>query len=216
MTADIIPFNPLDKKNLGASVAEAMLAGKVYPLGDLPEFTGAGIYAIYYRGRFPSYKEIAKRNTNSKCTAPIYVGKAVPAGARKGGGAANGAIGKPLLNRLVEHAETIHAVSNLDIDDFLCRFLVVDDIWIPLGESLLIARFSPVWNAVLDGFGNHDPGKGRYTGMRPRWDVLHPGRDWAKKCGERPETPGEIARDVETYLRNSSFPASDRFISSDS
>lgn len=215
MTADIIPFNPLDKKNLGASVAEAMLAGKVYPLGDLPEFPGAGIYAIYYRGQFPSYKEIAKRNANNKCTAPIYVGKAVPAGARKGGGAANGAGGKPLLNRLVEHAETIRAVSNLDINDFHCRFLVVDDIWIPLGESLLIARFSPVWNAVLDGFGNHDPGKGRYTGMRPRWDVLHPGRGWAEKCGERPETAGEIARDVETYLRNASFPASDRFISSD-
>ena len=29
MTAVIIPFNPLDKKNLGASVAEAMLGGYV-------------------------------------------------------------------------------------------------------------------------------------------------------------------------------------------
>ena len=29
MTANIIPFNPLDKKNLGASVAEAMLAKRM-------------------------------------------------------------------------------------------------------------------------------------------------------------------------------------------
>ena len=34
MTANIIPFNPLDKKNLGASVAEAMLATKVHRLGN--------------------------------------------------------------------------------------------------------------------------------------------------------------------------------------
>jgi hypothetical protein len=26
----------------------------------------------------------------------------------------------------------------------------VDDIWIPLGESLLIEMFSPLWNKVLD------------------------------------------------------------------
>jgi hypothetical protein len=213
MTAEIIPFNPLDKKNLGASVAEAMLAGKVHPLGELPEFKGAGIYAIYYAGPFAPYAEIAKRNKGAK-TAPIYVGKAVPAGARKGGGAGGGG-GRPLFNRLSEHAESIRAVESLSIDDFTCRFLVVDDIWIPLGESLLIARYSPVWNALIDGFGNHDPGSGRYNGMRPRWDVLHPGRAWAAKCKERPEVATNVARDVETYLRNATFPTSDRFIVSE-
>jgi len=211
MTADIIPFNPLDKKNLGASVAEAMLAGKAQPLGSFPEFKGAGIYAIYYSGSYAPYREIAKRNKKAK-TAPIYVGKAVPAGARKGAGSGISTVGKPLFNRLSEHAESIRAVSNLDIDDFTCRFLVVDDIWIPLGESLLIARYSPVWNSLIDGFGNHDPGSGRYNGMRPRWDVLHPGREWAGRCKGRPETADDIARDVETYLRNAVFIASDRFI----
>lgn len=213
MTADIIPFNPLDKKNLGASVAEAMLASKVHPLGKVPDFRGAGIYAIYYSGSFAPYAEIAKRNMEAK-TAPIYVGKAVPAGARKGGG--TGLIGgRPLFCRLAEHAESIRAVESLNIDDFSCRFLVVDDIWIPLGESLLIARYAPVWNALIDGFGNHDPGSGRYNGMRPRWDVLHPGRGWAVKCKERLEEASTIARDVETYLRNATFPTSDRFIVSD-
>ena len=213
MTAEIIPFNPLDKKNLGASVAEAMLAGKVHPLGGLAKFKGAGIYAIYYAGNFKPYAEIAKRNKDAK-TAPIYVGKAVPEGARKGGGAGT-TDGKPLFKRLLEHAKSICAVSNLKIEDFTCRFLVVDDIWIPLGESLLIAHYSPVWNSLVDGFGNHTPGKGRFEGMRPRWDVLHPGRAWAAKCKERPETAEDVVRDVETYLRNASFPKSDRFIASE-
>lgn len=214
MTAEIIPFNPLDKKNLGASVAEAMLGSKVHPLGDLNDFKGAGIYAIYYSGDFEPYGIIAKRNEREK-TTPIYVGKAIPAGTRKGGGKTTATVGRPLFNRLAEHAESIRAVSNFDIEDFTCRFLVVDDIWIPLGESLLIARYSPLWNSLIDGFGNHDPGSGRYNGMRPRWDVLHPGRGWAEKCRPRHETPDEISRDVHTYLRNMIFPVSDRFIFSE-
>lgn len=210
MTAKIIPFNPLDKKNLGASVAEALLAGEIHPLGSVPDFLGAGIYVIYYSGPFSAYDELARRNKDAKPTAPIYVGKAVPAGARKGGG--TDVLGKPLFSRLSEHAESIKMVSNLAIGDFSCRYLVVDDIWIPLGESLLIARYSPVWNVLLDGFGNHDPGSGRYNGLCPRWDVLHPGRAWAAKCRPRSERDIDISRDVETFLRNAPFPRSERFI----
>jgi hypothetical protein len=202
MTAQIIPFNPLDKKNLGASVAEAMLAQPVTPLGEVPDFFGAGIYAIYYTGKFQAYEAIAKANRDGRFIAPIYVGKAVPAGARKGVPLNIVSRTRALCSRLREHAESVKAARNLDIADFYCRFLVVDDIWIPLGESLLIAKFSPVWNTIIDGFGNHDPGAGRYKGMRPRWDVLHPGRGWAEKCQPRKEKATDIARDVETYLRN--------------
>lgn len=106
-----------------------------------------------------------------------------------------------MLGRLRDHAKSIRSTNDLNIEDFLCRYLVVDDIWIPLGESLLIARFAPVWNSLVDGFGNHTPGKGRFEGMRPRWDVLHPGRAWAEKCAPRSETFDEIVRDVENYLR---------------
>ncbi|MDR0576992.1 MAG: Eco29kI family restriction endonuclease [Candidatus Accumulibacter sp.] len=211
MSAKIIPFNPLDKDNLGASIAIAMLSGKVHPLGDLTKFGGAGIYALYYNGAFPAYQEIAQRNTNGRFTVPIYVGKAVPAGARKGGGMAAGTIGYPLFNRLSEHAESIRSAVNLNIEDFVCRYLVVEDIWIPLGESLLIARFSPVWNSLIDGFGNHDPGKGRYGGMRSRWDDLHPGREWAAKCQDRQESAKDIESDVKTYLRDFPFPQADWF-----
>ncbi|WP_426175964.1 Eco29kI family restriction endonuclease [Massilia sp. TWR1-2-2] len=204
---NVLPFNPLDKKNLGASVAEAMLEQTAQPLGDLQPFTGVGIYAIYYRGDFEAYRALAERNKNGAFTAPIYVGKAVPAGARKGGGVGAGS-SRALYLRLREHTESIAAATNLQLEDFFCRFLVVDDIWIPLGESLLIAKFAPVWNALIDGFGNHDPGSGRYKGLCPKWDVLHPGRGWAEKCAIRKETPERIAGEIVDYFRSIAFPAS--------
>jgi hypothetical protein len=46
---------------------------------------------------------------------------------------------------------------------------------------MLIDLFNPVWNKLLDGFGNHDPGKGRYLQQRAPWDTIHPGRAWAEK-----------------------------------
>ncbi|AHI80168.1 eco29kIR domain protein [Burkholderia thailandensis USAMRU Malaysia  len=205
--ATIIPFNPLDKKNLGASVAEAMLEQKAQPLGELKQFMGVGIYAIYYTGDFEPYEPLAAQNRDDAFHAPIYVGKAVPKGARKGGGVGE-VRSRALYDRLREHAESVEFAQNLDIKDFFCRFLVVDDIWIPLGESLLIAKFSPLWNQLIDGFGNHDPGKGRYEGLCPRWDVLHPGRAWATKCKQREETQEQIIRDVHNYFATFQFPPS--------
>jgi len=200
MSDNVIPFNPLDKKNLGASVAEALLNQKVHPLGALPAFEGAGVYAIYYSGDFASYAQISRMNREGKFLLPIYVGKAVPPGARMGI-QLEPAAGKALHKRLKEHAESIKAAENLHIEDFHCRFLVADDIWIPLAESLMIARFTPLWNSLIDGFGNHNPGKGRHAGMRPRRDVLHPGRMRARQLAERPESQEQITQDAETYLR---------------
>lgn len=176
----ITPFNPLDKTNLGESVAEAMLS---QPVGALPPeaFIGAGIYALYYSGDFPTYAELTSRNVNDRFEQPIYVGKAVPAGARKGGLGLGADPGQVLFKRLCEHASSIEHASNIDLGDFHCRFLVVDDIWIPLAESLLIEMFRPLWNRSIDGFGNHDPGKGRYNQQKSPWDILHPGRPWAER-----------------------------------
>ena len=81
---DPIPYNPLDKENLSASVAEALLGRKPRPLGGLERFAGAGIYAIYYTGDFPQYETIANRNRDDRFEAPIYVGKAISEGGRKG------------------------------------------------------------------------------------------------------------------------------------
>lgn len=218
MSAVIIPFNPLDKKNLGASVAEALIARKAEPLGALKPFHGVGIYAIYYHGTsFSAYEAIAAPNRADKARplVPIYVGKAVPGGSRKGRALDDPTKSNALFGRLREHAESIRAVPSLDVEDFTCRYLVVDEIWIPLGESLMIAKFAPLWNQFIDGFGNHDPGSGRYQGLRPRWDVLHEGRVWAAKCKQRPETADEILRDVRSHLAALMLPQTTHFIGPD-
>ena len=43
----------------------------------------------------------------------------------------------------------------------------------------MIERFRPVWNLVIDGFGNKDPGTGRSAQKKSPWDVLHSGRKFA-------------------------------------
>jgi len=199
------PFNPLDKRHLGESVGQAMLRRPVVSLAELERFNGAGIYAIYYTGSFPAYQVIAERNTNKRFEAPIYVGKAVPKGARKGGNLELEA-GSVLHDRLKQHGKSIEQASNLAIRDFHCRYLLVDDVWIPLGESLLIAKFAPLWNMIIDGFGNHDPGRRRHASIRPRWDVLHPGRPWAEQCQPRDETADQIMRETQEHLRNNPPP----------
>jgi hypothetical protein len=128
----------------------------------------------------------------------------VPAGARKGGFGLDIPAGAVLYNRLAEHAESIQAARNLSVEDFACRYLVVDDIWIPLGESLLIEMFSPIWNHLVDGFGNHDPGKGRYQQQRAPWDVLHPGRNWADRLQPHPKSEKELLKAIEAYLAKGS------------
>ena len=57
----------------------------------------------------------------------------------------------------------------------------MDDIWIPLGENVLIEKFQPLWNRVIDGFGIKTPGKGRAAQKRSSWDALHPGRKFVDK-----------------------------------
>jgi hypothetical protein len=199
------PYNPLDKKNLGVSVADALLARQIHPLPPTAAFRGAGIYALYYVGTFAAYEPLAARNRGDNFEAPIYVGKAVPKGARKGGYGLDKPPGAVLYKRLVEHAKSIEqAKSTLQLKDFACRYLVVDDIWIPLGESLLIERFSPAWNSVLDGFGIHDPGSGRYKGKRSAWDVIHPGRSWAEKSAPHGRKAEELMEATRRFIEAAS------------
>jgi len=196
----IVPFNPLDKTNLGESVAEAVLQQPVGPLPPDAPFVGAGVYAIYYEGDLPLYKDLVELNLDGLYRWPIYVGKAVPAGARKGGYGLGADPGQALFKRLAEHASSIVQAENLRLVDFRCRFLVVDDIWIPLAESLLIEMFSPLWNRKIDGFGNHDPGKGRDKQQRSPWDILHPGRPWVLKLRTPSADESALRRDAEEYL----------------
>jgi len=205
----ISPFNPLDKTNLGESVAEAMLEQPVRALPPEDSFVGAGIYALYYEGRFSLYEEIAEMNRNGLHRWPIYVGKAVPPGARKGGYGLGSDPGQALYKRLSEHAESIRAVENLEIGDFRCRFLVVDDIWIPLAESLLVEMYSPLWNQHIDGFGNHDPGKGRRNQQRSPWDTLHPGRSWAARLQKPSRNAHALWQSTLSYIAETKRKVSD-------
>lgn len=200
------PFNPLDKRNLGESVAAALLNRPVGPLPPTQQFIGAGTYAIYYTGVYDLYAPIAAGNQNDQFARPIYVGKAVPPGARKGGFGLGAAPGAALWSRLREHANSIRQAHNLELGDFSCRYLISDDIWIPLGESLTIERFQPIWNVVVDGFGNHPPGGGRQQQERSRWDTLHLGRAWAQTLPANRQTSDEIAQMVREFLAGTRPP----------
>jgi hypothetical protein len=198
-----IPYNPLDKKHLGESIATALLVQPASPLEDLPRrnFVGAGVYAIYYRGDFEPYELLSKANTDD-FEIPIYVGKAVPEGSRTGFEVLAGDLTTNLCERMKEHRRSVRQAENISETHFWCRWIVVESIWIPLGEAVMIDRFKPLWNSrILDGFGNHTPGSGRIEGARSRWDTLHPGRSWAPRYPARTETPAQIAADAIGYLR---------------
>lgn len=172
---DYRPFNPLDYANLTKNVVEELMRQAATSLPVAQPFRGGGVYALFYTGDDEDYAPF--RSVQAK--APIYVGKAVPSGGRKGG-TSGFVVKKELYDRLKQHAGSIDAVENLALGDFLCRYLVVEPLWIVMAERFLITRFQPLWNLVLDGFGNHNPGKGRHEGQNTLWDVYHPGRPWAK------------------------------------
>lgn len=194
-------FNPLEKRRLAESVAKALLERPCELLPPKGPFDGAGIYAIYYSGDFRPYRSIAGRNLGGKCKLPIYVGKAVPPGARKGGFGLSAAAGDVLRKRLLEHAESIQQAKNLSLEHFRSRYLVAEDIWIPLGEQLLIEWFSPIWNKVIEGFGIHDPGKGRYEQRKSAWDTLHPGRPFAERLKPNPKRAERILEELQAFLK---------------
>lgn len=203
-------YDPLDRKHLGMSVARALLETTALPIVMTESFPGAGIYAIYYVGDFPPYEAVAAQNKDGKFACPIYVGKAIPKGARKGLLGLGEDPGHALYKRIKGHSGSIKDADNLRIEDFYVRYLVVEDIWIPLGESLLIQRYQPIWNVLIDGFGNNPPGRGRTDQKRSLWDTLHPGRGWARKLPENPLLASHIRRMVEDFIaerRANSLPS---------
>ena len=176
-------------------IANQLLAQPRCPLPLAKKFEGAGVYALYYQGPFGLYQALSNRN-HAGDDVPIYVGEAVPAGSRKGGVGWHIPPGAAIHKRLSDHVKSLEAAENLSIGDFYCRYLAVDDVWISLGERMLIEMCSPIWNRV-DGFGNHDPGKGRHKGKRPDWDVIHPGRAWASRL-----EPGRDQALIEAQIRS--------------
>lgn len=203
---EVEPFDPLEQQRFGTRVDDALInaliSRLVEPLPPGERFMGAGIYALYYVGQFPPYKSIAESNldANNRFSLPIYVGKAVPPGARTGVYTGSLPAGSFLHGRLREHARSITQARNLNLEDFYCRYLVVQDDWITLGERFLIRKFLPIWNTIIDGFGIHDPGKGRYQQRRSTWDVLHPGRTMADRLQPSNKSEVEILLRLKQFL----------------
>ena len=158
---------------------------------------------LYYSGNFEHYVEIARKNGKNS-SFPIYAGKAVPKGWRQ----ARLAEGQStsLYTRLKEHMRSIEQVENLAVKDFRCRFMILDEEendLIGTVEATLIRLYSPLWNCVIDGFGNHDPGSGRYGQAKSEWDILHPGRPWAERLTGKVVSLESIIEQVREYRINS-------------
>ncbi len=165
-------------------------------------FTGTGVYALYYIGKTGIYSKFGNEINRTGYNIPIYVGKAVPEGWRQNRILVTTETNtKRLFNRIREHAKSIRSTRNLVVENFHCRFMIFEgnaQNMIAAVEAALIAEKTPLWNSVVDGFGNHAPGGKRKTGRLPAWDALHPGRGWtATMEGDRPE-----AKDVERRVKD--------------
>lgn len=170
----------------------------VHLLPPPESFSGAGVYALYYTGNSPYYTYLHNINRVG-FVQPIYVGKAVPKGWRK---ARSKDPSNELYSRLGDHYSSIEQVKNLNVADFSCRFMIFEHTtvdMIGMVEAALIRQFNPIWNSCIDGFGNHDPGSGRYKQAKSDWDVLHPGRRWAAKLKGKCSTQEEIVKKALSY-----------------
>ena len=168
-------YDPLTYENLMMGLVVSFEKHATLPLSEdsIRNIDGPGIYSLYYTGELLIYKSI-----KDSCNRPIYVGKAVPPGSRKGD--TIDIYHPSLRSRIREHLKSINQVHDLEASHFTFRSLAVEPVWITLAERFLIDHYLPVWNRCIDGFGIHDPGKGRYQGEKSWWDTLHPGRPFAE------------------------------------
>lgn len=211
--SNVVPFNPLEKKVLGASIAEVLLTTPVYPLTASFPLRGAGVYALYYTGSgFAPYAPLAQQNAGGRFAWPIYVGQALPSGGRRGIGI--GDDDPALRDRLGKHRRSIIAAATADfgVDDFHYRALVMDDAFIRLAETSLLALYKPIWNTYVDGFGNNAPGVRRKASQRSRWDTLHVGRIQATDHTDCGETRDQLVAEITQELASTNYDLPDRLI----
>jgi hypothetical protein len=176
------------------------------PVLTLPppvSFLGRGVYAIYYTGSNPLYARYAELNRTAY-EFPIYVGKAVPKGWRQSRASdTDENQSRELFSRLRQHSNSLKIVPSLQANDFMCRFVIFEHTgsdMISTVEAALIKLNRPLWNTAVDGFGNHDPGKGRYEQARSDWDVIHPGRKWVVRCKGVHKTKAAILTKIKNHL----------------
>ncbi len=188
-------FDPTEPNTAGRIVALTLVAQQRNSLKELPEFYGAGVYAIYYKGDFAPYKPL------SGIEHPIYVGKADPEDPSAKEPVAQG---KKLFGRLNDHRKNIEkASSSLRIEDFDCRFLVVQTGFQKSAEDYLINFFKPIWNSeqkIAFGLGKHGDSSTTRGNKRSPWDTLHPGRTWAESTTEDQKPKDAILKEINAHF----------------
>jgi Eco29kI restriction endonuclease len=177
------------------------------PVHTLPppeSFIGTGVYALYYTGINPLYEQYAELNRLAY-NHPIYVGKAVPKGWRQSRASDQESTpSKELFSRIKEHGRSLTLGEGLSLDEFSCRFMIFNQEgsdMISTIEAALIKLNKPLWNTAIDGFGNRDPGSGRYEQAKSDWDVIHAGRAWAEKCKGQSKTKSSVMIKIERYFK---------------
>lgn len=183
-----------DLRNYLSGIKSQLEMAELHNLSELNSQTdlpGLGVYALYYEGQDSLYRRSIVR--------PIYVGKAIASGASRG----NIIIRESLKSRILEHQSSIVAASNINVADFKYRYIEVcrqiDAHFIPGIESYLITEYRPLWNSLITGFGNHDPGSGRLNQRPSRWDCLHPGRVWASRLTGANHNIEDLAQLINSY-----------------
>lgn len=95
-------YDPLTYDNLMMGLVVHFQKQPQRSLGEAASVEGPGVYALYYAGALPAYAPIASGE------APIYVGKAIPPGSRKGD-AVDAAV--PALRRRINAARQVDWAS---------------------------------------------------------------------------------------------------------
>ncbi len=190
-------FDPTNPNTAGRIAALTLVAQKRYPLSNIPEFYGSGVYAIYYNGKKTGpYKQISGKDH------PIYVGKADPADQASKDAKSQG---DKLSKRLKEHGKSIsNANATLDVKDFECRFLIVQTGFQKTAEDYLINFFKPIWNwetNICHGIGKHGDAAKTRGNKRSPWDTMHPGRKWADETVEDQKSKEEISKEIANHFK---------------
>ena len=122
----------------------------IYPLSSTTFPNLPGVYFIYYVGKTELYKG---SQVSPSTDLPVYVGKSETS----------------IYYRLIDHQDKIEKAKNLELSDFVVRFMAVDiKYYAPCIEGMLIEHFSPVWNRETVGFSF---GNGNYKDNT--WNKYH-------------------------------------------
>jgi len=147
---------------------------------------GEGVFALYYTGEYPLYKGYKDANT-SKLNAPIYISK-----------------GANIDEKIKEQYRNIAKVSNLNPEDFYTKVMPLSTDLPSITEEVeatLVDQYQPLWNTCLEGFGSHNPGRGRAKQAPSDWDVIHPGREWVSKLSGKANDRRKLGRKVQKHMK---------------